>query len=249
MRHGLSLGIISMLILTAALQAESAKEIVKKANDKMRGTSSYSEVTMKVVKPTWSREYTMKMWSIEPDYALIYISAPARDKGTVTLKRKNEVWNWVPAAQRVIKIPPSMMMQPWMGSNFTNDDLVREASVVDDYDHTLLGTETVAGYECYKIAMTPKPDAGIVYSKVVTWISKEEYLQLKSDFYDEDGALVKTMTASDVRKIDGRLLPCKMEMAPINKPGEKTVFEYVDIDFDKKIEKDFFSEQNMKKVR
>ncbi|MEJ2103765.1 MAG: outer membrane lipoprotein-sorting protein [Ignavibacteriaceae bacterium] len=108
-----------LLLMVVNIYSQDATEIVKKADQLMRANSSYSEITMKIVKPDWSREMSMKVWALEPDYALIYITAPARDKGTVTLKRKTEVWNWLPSAQKVIKIPPSMMLQSWMGSDFT----------------------------------------------------------------------------------------------------------------------------------
>jgi outer membrane lipoprotein-sorting protein len=250
MKHRTLLFALALLTLSlGTAQAETAKEIVRKANDKMRGKSSYSVMTMKVVKPTWSREFSMKIWSIEPDYAIIYITSPARDKGTVTLKRKKEVWNWIPAARRVIKIPPSMMQQPWMGSNFSNDDLVRESSIIRDYEHKLAGSNKIEGYDCHKIVLIPKPDAGIVYSKVVMWVSKDDYLQLKSQYYDEDGSIVKTMKGSDVKKMGGRLIPTKLEMIPHDKKGEKTVLIYNSIDFNKKLKKSFFSEKNMKRVR
>ena len=155
--------IFFLLLFIASLSfPQDAKEIVKKADELMRSKSSYSELTMKIIKPDWSREMGMKVWALEPDYALIYITSPARDKGTVTLKRKNEVWNWLPSAQKVIKIPPSMMLQSWMGSDFTNDDLVRQSSIVEDYNHKLVGEENINGYNCYKIEMIPKPEAGVV---------------------------------------------------------------------------------------
>jgi outer membrane lipoprotein-sorting protein len=112
------------LFLFVNALSQDATEIVKKADELMRANSSYSEIMMIIVKPDWSREMGMKVWALEPDYSMIYITEPARDKGTVTLKRKTEVWNWLPSAQKVIKIPPSMMLQSWMGSDFTNDDLV-----------------------------------------------------------------------------------------------------------------------------
>jgi outer membrane lipoprotein-sorting protein len=139
--------LILIALITTFLPAQDAKEIVQKSDQLMRSNSSYSELIMKIVKPDWSRTVSMKAWALEPDYALMYITAPARDKGSVTLKRKNEVWNWLPSAQRVIKIPPSMMLQSWMGSDFTNDDLVRQSSIVDDYEHKIAGEEKVDGYE------------------------------------------------------------------------------------------------------
>ena len=230
-------------------RAQNAREIVKKSDELLRAKSSYSEMTMKIVKPDWSRELTMKIWALEPDYALVLITKPAKDKGVVTLKRKMEVWNWIPSVHRIIKIPPSMMLQSWMGSDFTNDDLVRQSSIVQDYNHTIAGEETINGYLCYKILMIPKPEAGVVWGKIFLWVSKKDYLQLKANYYDEDGVLVKTMVGNKVRKMGGRLIPTHWEMIPVDKPGQKTVMDYLKIKFNIKIDESFFSQQNMKRVR
>lgn len=238
-----------ILALPVLLMAQTAKEIVQKSNDLIRANSSIGEIDMQVIKPDWSREMSMKVWSLEPEYALVLITAPAKDKGTVTLKRQTEVWNWIPSVQRVIKIPPSMMLQSWMGSDFTNDDLVRQSSIVEDYTHQLIGEEEFGGYLCHKIELIPKPEAGVVWGKINMWVSKEGYLPLKSDYFDEDGYLVKTMTASNVQKMGGRTIPTHWEMIPLDDPGQKTVMDYTSLDFNVEIKQSFFSIQNMKRVR
>jgi len=240
--------ILPILILTTSF-AQDAKEIVRKSDELVRSKSSYAEVTMTVVKTDWTRTVEMKNWALEPDYALIYITEPARDKGSVTLKRKKEVWSWIPTAQKVIKIPPSMMLQSWMGSDFTNDDLVKESSVVNDYTHTIIGEEKFNGYDCYKIQSIPKPDAGVVWGKLLIWIAKKELFQLKVEFYDEDGFIVKTYLGNEVKEMDGRTIPTYWEMIPIDRPGEKTVFVYNKILFNYDVNESFFSERNMKRVR
>jgi outer membrane lipoprotein-sorting protein len=240
---------IITIVITSLAYPQDAKEIVQKADELMRSNSSYSEMTMTIVKPNWSRTMGMKIWALEPDYAMIYITEPARDKGTVTLKRKNEVWNWLPSAQRVIKIPPSMMLQSWMGSDFTNDDLVRQSSIVNDYNHNLIGEEKLNGYDCYKIVMIPKPEAGVVWEKIVTWISKNNYFQVQADHYDEDNVLIKSFIGSKEKKMGGRNILTYWEMIPVDKPGNKTIMEYESIQFNYKIDESFFSEQNMKRVR
>ncbi|HEX7358728.1 MAG TPA: outer membrane lipoprotein-sorting protein [Ignavibacteriaceae bacterium] len=237
------------ILITSTIFAQDATEIVKKADQLMRASSSYSEISMEIIKPDWSRKMSMKVWALEPDYSLIYITEPARDKGTVTLKRKNEVWNWLPSAQKVIKIPPSMMLQSWMGSDFTNDDLVRESSVIKDYTHKLIGEEKFNGMNCYKIQLIPKPEAGVVWGKIITWIEKETYLQPRVEYYDEDGFLVKKFMGSDLKKMDGRNIFTHWEMIPEDKPGNKTVMDYYKIQFNIKTEESFYSEQNMKRVR
>ena len=238
-----------IVIIAQELSAESAKEIVKKADELIRAKSSYTEMTMSVIKPSWSREMEMKIWALEPDHSLVLITAPAKDAGTVTLKREKEVWNWVPSVHRVIKVPPSMMMQSWMGSDFTNDDLVRQSSIVEDYIHSIIGEEEMDGYDCFKIQMIPKPDAGVVWGKIIIWISKEGYLQLKADHFDEDMVLIKTMVGSKIKKMGGRTIPAHWEMIPHDDPGQKTVMEYTDMEFNIKIDESFFSQQNMKRVR
>ena len=236
-------------VFPAAAQTLDARDIVRKANDLMRGKCTYSEITMTIVKPEWSRTIAMKVWSIEPEYSLVYVVDPARDRGSVTLKRKNEVWNWLPTVQRVIKIPPSMMLQSWMGSDFTNDDLVRQSSIVEDYTHTIEGEESIAGYRCWKIQLVPKPAAGVVWGKLLMWISREGYLELRTDYFDEDGILVKSFIGSAIHKFDGRSIASHWEMTPVKEPGKRTVLDYKEIRFNESFDQSFFSEQNMKRVR
>ena len=242
---------VIMILFTFSITcySQDAKEIMRMADQLMKSKSSYSELKMTIIKKDWSRTIGMKAWALEPDYAIIYITEPARDKGTVTLKRKKEVWNWLPSAQRVIKIPPSMMLQSWMGSDFTNDDLVKESSKVDDYTHSILRKENYDGYECYVIESIPKPDAGVVWGKIISWISEKEYYQLKAEFYDEDDYLVKTFLGTEIKKMDDRTIPTHWEMVPEDKPGEKTVMIYEKMDFNIDVKESFFSEQNMKRIR
>jgi len=238
-----------ILIFNMVTSAQDIKEIIRKADEKMRGTSSIGTFSMTIERPTWSRTVSMKSWTLGNDYSLIYIVAPAKDKGQVFLKRKNEMWNWVHSIERMFKIPPSMMMQSWMGSDFTNDDLVRQSSIVKDYTHRLLGEETVGDYLCYKAELIPLENAPVVWGKVIIWVSKKDYLWLKAEFYDEDEILVNTEILSDVKKMDDRLIPCRMEMVPADKKGQRTIMIFDKTDFDVPLKEDFFSIQNMKKVK
>ena len=165
------------LILAVPTFGQTAKEIIQKADDKMQGNSNKSEMRMTIVRPDWKREVTMKGWALGREYSLILITAPARDKGSAFLKRDKEMWNWQPSIDRVIKLPPSMMLQSWMGSDFTNDDLVKESSVVNDYEHSFGPDTVVNNLDCYKIILTPNPDAPVVWGKIVTYIDKEEFNQ------------------------------------------------------------------------
>lgn len=233
----------------APLQGITAKEVVQKADKNMRGETSQATMTIRIVRPTWDREMEMKTWSKGEDYAMILITSPARERGTAFLKRKNEVWNWVPSIERTIKLPPSMMSQSWMGTDFTNDDLVREASAVSDYDHRHLKMDTISGKQCYKIEMIPKASAAIVWEKVLVWIDAEEFLQLKAEFYDEDGELINILNSSQVKEMGGRKITSKLEMIPVDEEGYKTVIFYKDIVFNREMNDDFFTTRNMKRLK
>ena len=233
----------------ACAQTPDAKEIIKKADERMRGTSSYAQLTMEIVRPEWKRTMSLKSWSKGSDYALVYVVSPVKDKGTVSLKIGNEMWNWLPSIERSIKVSPSMMMQSWMGSDFTNDDLIRQSSIVNDYTHRIVAEEKFQNVSCYKIELIPHPDAPVVWGKIITWISKDQFNQLKAEYYDEDGALINVMTGYDLKNLDGRLLPTRWEMVPADEPGKKTVMVYNSIDFDVPLGVDFFSKQNMRRVR
>jgi outer membrane lipoprotein-sorting protein len=247
----LGIGLMAVAVLAGAglLASPDATEIVRRADLHLRGTTSFAEYTMRLERPTWSRVMAMKSWSKGTHEALILVTAPARDRGTSFLKRGDEVWNWVPSVERVIKIPPSMMSQSWMGSDFTNEDLVKESSIVDDYAHEIVGDTAIERRPCWKIRMIPKPDAAVVWGAVVIWISKQDDLEMRAEYYDEDGALVHVMQMSQVRKLGGRLLPTVMTMTATDKPGNRTLLIYKDAWFDRSLSDDFFSEQNMKRVR
>lgn len=249
MKQLLFLSLLSLFSFRPVYQQTDPKEIVKKANDLMNGRSSESIATMTIVRPTWTRKVSLKSWSLGNDYYMILITAPPQDKGQVFLKRHTEMWNWMPSISRIIRIPPSMMGQNWMGSDFTNNDLVKANSIVDDYTHTLLGSEKIEGYDCYKIQLTPKPDAAVVWDKIITWIAKDKYFMLKADFYNEDGELVNEETQSDIKHFDDRDLPSKLVMTPVKEKGKQTILQFQQLSFNMPLKQDFFSQQNMKNIR
>lgn len=237
-------------IFTIGAFAQDAKEIIRKADEKNRGESSKGEVTIIIQRPKWSREMKMKTWSYGTDYSMTLVTSPAKEKGIGFLKREKEVWNWVPSVEKLIKLPPSMMMQSWMGTDFTNDDLVKQSSIVDDYDHKILGDSTIEGRKCWKIEMIPHEDAAVVWGKVVVWIDQQDYVQMKVKSYDEDGFLVSTLNASEVKHLGGRIMATRLEMIPADKEGHKTVFIQNSMEFDlEELNPDFFTPQNLKRIR
>jgi len=248
------------LISTAALiffkvidlQAQSltAAEVVKKADEKFNGEkSSLMEMSMTIVRPTWQRSVEFRNWSLGKEYALTLVTAPARDNGQAFLKRNTEMWNWNPTINRLIKLPPSMMSQGWMGSDYTNDDILKESSVVKDYTHEFAGEEMVDRRICYVIKMIAREDASVVWGSQVRWIDKMDFLVLRAELYDEDGSLVRTETGSDIKTMDGRIIQTKIELVPADEPGNKTILVIKDVKFNIPIQESFFSQQNMKSLR
>ena len=244
-----TLGILAtMMCVSSAIAQTSAADIIKKMEDRMRGESSYSEMRMTTVRPRFTREVTMKTWSKGENFSLIQITGPARDKGTAFLKRGKEIWNYVPNIDRLIKMPPSMMSQSWMGSDFSNDDLVRESSTIEDYNHRILRSEKYNGYDCWVLELKPKPESSIVFGKVLMWVAKDLYLQLKVENYDEDDVLVSTILFDNIRDMGGRKIPTRMEVIPADKKNHKTVLEYLDARFNIDIKDSFFSQQNLRNL-
>ncbi len=247
--------IISILMLAAFAKHSysqenlTAVEIIKKADEKVRGKTNTSTMEMEIIRPTWKRSVTMKSWGRGMDFSMTYITTPAKDKGQVFMKRKTEMWNWMPSIGRMIKIPASMMSQGWMGSDYTNDDILKESSIVIDYKHKIVGEEKIENFDTFKIEMIPKEEAAVVWEKVYKWITKDEFIQIRSEYYDEDDDLVKSDFSYDFKKMDGRLIPTRIEIVPANEEGKKTVLYIKDIKFDVDIPESFFSQQKMKKVR
>jgi len=240
--------LVAMPIFTAA---QDATEIVRKAENLLKGDkTSYSEMTMQIVRPKYTRTIEFKSWSdAQSENSLTLITAPAKEKGQSFMRMGNNMWSWNPDIQRLIKMPTSMMSQGWMGSDFSNDDVLKESSLVKDFTHKLLGTETVSSLMCYKIELTPLANASVVWGKVMIWISTDDSFEMKVQFFDEDNILVKTHTSAEIKTFDGHKLPSVMEIVPADKPENKTVVTIKTIKFNVAIAKNFFSQQNMKTVK
>lgn len=245
-------GLLTVAILFNLTSAfgQNAKEIIRKADEKWNGEkSSQGTMTMTIVRPSWERTIQFKIWTLERDYSMTLITAPAKEKGQAFLKRKTEMWNWMPSISRMIKLPPSMMANGWMGSDYTNDDILKESSIVVDFTHKIIGSETIDGWDCWKIEMYPNEDAAVVWGKIIKWISKDEYLMMKSEYFDEDEYIVKTEFGTDVKTMDGRKIPSRIEIIPADKDNQKTIVVIDDIKFNVPLNNSFFSQQNMKRLR
>ena len=237
-------------VFTVSGQNLSATEIIKKADEKFNGEkSSLMVMSMTIIRPTWQRTVEFKNWTLDKEYALTLITAPAKDVGQTFLKRGTDMWSWNPSINRLIKLPPSMMSQGWMGSDYTNDDILKESSVVTDYTHEIAGEENIGGRDCYRIKMVAKDDAAVIWGYQTRWVDKKEFLVMKAELFDEEGVLIRTETGSDIKTMDGRVIQTKIELVPADEPGNKTVIAIKEIKFNIPLKETFFSQQNMKSIR
>jgi outer membrane lipoprotein-sorting protein len=249
MQAGRILVITLFIFCRPGLMAQEAREIVRAAEEKSRGKTSEANMTIQIIRPSWKREMSVKSWTKGNELALILVTEPVKDRGIVYLKRKKEVWNWIPTIERNIKLPPSMMSQSWMGTDFTNDDLVKEASIVEDYTHSFLKDTLVDNRVAYHVRLTPKPEAAVVWGRIDLCIDKKDLVMLHAVYFDESGELVNTMHATDIKMLGGRMLPARLEMVPADKKGNKTVLIYTSLRFDQDLPDQLFTTQNMPKVK
>ncbi|MBI2525374.1 MAG: outer membrane lipoprotein-sorting protein [Candidatus Rokubacteria bacterium] len=240
----IALGLAAALGLPPAVAAApsvDAKAIVDRVDRLLRGDSSEGEVTMSVVTRRWTRTLTMRVWSEGTDKALIKVTGPAKEAGTVTLKTGEDIWNYLPKIDRTIRVPTSMMMASWMGSHFTNDDLVKESRLVRDYDIAVGFSGPRNGVEVWEFVLTPRPEAAVVWGKILLQVRHKDLMPTWARYYGDDGALRRTLTFSDYRVMGGRLVPATVGVVPSDKPDESTVIRYHRLTFDVRLPADTFS--------
>lgn len=231
--------------------APDLHDLIDKANKALRGDSSHGRLIMTIETPEWKRQLEMEGWNKDRTFAFIRILQPAKDKGNTTLRRRTEMWMWLPKVERVIKIPPTMMHSTWQGSDFTYEDIVKADSIVKDYTHKLLSTRKEEGRTVYHIEALPKEDAPVVWGRVLTDVAlydeDQSVIPLNELDYSERGELIRTITLSDIKIMSGRRVPAKLECVPAKKPGQKTTIHYQQLEFDVPLEESFFSYQRLQK--
>ncbi len=227
-----------------AAEAE-ATALVEKAYNYMRGMTSVSTLVMTIHNPHFERSYTIKAWTKGVDDSLFLVTAPPKDAGNGTLKLKHEMWTYNPKISRTIKLPPSMMSQSWMGSDFSNNDLSKSDSILTDYDHTMESSETVGDKKVYVIKLIPKPDAPVVWGMLKMTI-REDLILLKQEFFDEDLETVKVLSTEDIQMAGDKPFPMKWSIRPTDKKDKYTELEYLDIAFDKELPSRLFTLTSLK---
>ena len=235
--------LVSSIAGVSAQERLDAREIIRRIETQYWGETSHSVARMEVITDAYNRSMTMEMWSKGRDDFLAVIREPQKDAGTATLKIGDEIWNYLPNIDRLLKIPSSLMGANWMGSHLTNDDLVKENKIEEEYELTVLSqTDSTATILC-----VPKPDAAVVWGKIEYTVNLGRLIPVETLYYDEDDVLVRTMSFSDVKQVDGRWLPLSMTIQPADKPEEHTLMEYRQIELGVSLSADRFSIQSLRR--
>ncbi len=248
-RMGAWIFLWGLLSSGVAAPSPTGSEVVARVEQLLWGRTAQGQYEMTITTPHWQRTLKLRMWMRRPDKTFVRILSPAKEAGIGSLRIKGEMWNYLPKVERIIKIPPSMMLQPWMGSDFSNDDLVKESSMVNDYTHEVAGTENYKGTEVYRVISTPKPEAAVVWGSIVYRVRKSDLMPVRQDYIDERGQVIKILTFSKIRKFGDRKLPSQWEMRPTQKPGNVTRIRVVDVVFDKPIKDSIFTLRNLRRRR
>jgi len=233
--------ILMILIGVITINGQTAEEIIKKAENSLKGKTAHGVIEMIVETPDFTREIEMESWWEGNEKALIVIKSPRKEEGNKTLKIGNEMWNYLKNTETTIKVPPSMMLQSWNGSDFTNDDLVRESNLNDDYTMKIIGEEKVKDELCWKIELNPKPSAPVVWGKLFYYVRKTDELPAKVEYYDEKGKKIRTMLLTNIKKFNGRLIPSEWSMVSNIKDGRSTIIKIKEMEFDININSRIFS--------
>ncbi len=222
--------------------------IVDKVDKLYRSNTSQGQIEMTIDTEHWSRTLKMDIWSEGMEKTLIYITYPKKDAGIATLRIENEMWNYFPKINKVMKIPPSMMMSSWMGSDFTNDDLVKESSLLRDYYYRMVEHEDhIPDY--YYVELTPKKDIPTVWGRIIMIVRKKDYIPVREIYFDEKGKKIREMNFKEITAFGTRSIPSVVELVPLNKKDKKTVITYRTLIFDEELDKDMFTLRQLQRRR
>jgi outer membrane lipoprotein-sorting protein len=240
--------VVVFVLHTAVGYALDAQTLIDAAVEYYRGQASVATVEMTIHRPSWDRKMTMKAWTKGQKDSLFTITAPSKDRGNGTLKRGREMWTYNPKINRVIKLPPSMMSQSWMGSDFSNNDLAKSDSILEDYTHKIVGTETHEGKKVYVIESVPKPEAPVVWGMQRLKV-REDFILLSEEFFDEDSLPVKIMIGSQIEMLSGKLFPRIWTMKKSDVQDEYTRLDYRELQFKDTLPNSLFTLSALKSTR
>jgi hypothetical protein len=234
--------VFKLFFSTYAIASNLDPEIIlNNVDDIYRSNASHGILTLSVKTSNWQRSLTLEQWSKGNDMHLLKVLKPKKEKDLATLRVDNNVWNYMPKVKRVVKIPSSMMSSSWMGSHFTNDDLVKQSRMVIDYDFSITYEGLRDGVDIVEISCIPKKNAAVVWGKVEVIVYRNDFIPLNIVYYDEDLKLSRTLKFSNIQVLGGKKIPLQMKMVPTDEPEESTAILWEKIEFDIVIKDDFFS--------
>lgn len=239
--------LLPLLFSSFSVSAIEVKKLIQHIDQLWRGETSRAAMSMTVKTQRYQRSMTMEAWSKGKEYSLVVIRAPIKDKDIATLKVKENIWNYLPKIDRVTKVPSSMMSGSWMGSHFTNDDLVKESTFEDDYNSSITSEGVRDGVNIYEVTSVPRENAAVVWGKVIMQIEQKTLAPQRAFYYDEEGSLIRTLTFDQPQQINKLTVPMRLTLQPEDKPDESTVIVYKEIVLDVPIEENFFSLQNLQR--
>ena len=244
----LLLSMLALAPIAAAAATPDPRDLIRAAMEHWRGVTSYSEMTMTIHRSDWQRSFSMQAWTQGDKMSLVRVIAPKRDAGNATLVQDKSMWTFSPKINRVLKVPPSMMNQSWMGSDFSNKDISKSTDIIEQYDHSLINTEQHDGHLVYTIESIPHEEAAVVWGKEVLVI-RDDYIMLRQEFWDQDGILVKEMNTTAIDLMDGRMIASRMRMNKLEAPEEWTEMAVDSVDFDIDISPSLFTLSNLRNPR
>jgi hypothetical protein len=222
------------------------EQLLARLDELYRSKSSIARIEIRVTTPRSTRSLRLKAWTRGEDEALIVIEAPPREEGTATLRVGPNLWNYLPRIARTIRVPPSMMLGSWMGTDFTNDDLVKESSLRKDFNSGIdRRSDTPPGWW---IRLDVKP--GIVgrWARIDTLVA-DDGLPIEERHFDRKGRLARTMVFDEITLLGGRRLPAHVTLTPTDVEGQRTEMRYLDAQFDVPIPDDMFSLSRLERQR
>lgn len=248
MRFTNYLSILFLFSNTAVLGKPSASQIIAKGEKTMRGQSTQAMMEMTIKRPSYTRQLTLRSWTDRDDRALVEILYPQKEEGVSSLRVKDKMWNFLPKVNQTVRVPTSLMLQSWMGSDFTNDDLMKASSILRDYHHKIVRQEVIAGEKTTLVECRPKKGAAVVWGKIHYWARIGDSLPVMQKYFDEEGNWVRTIRFSNFKKMDDRVIPAKIEVQMAEEKDSGTTVEYKKVIYDRKIAQLIFDKDRLQQT-
>jgi outer membrane lipoprotein-sorting protein len=247
-------GIAALAVAIAALATAAGQPkppdvaaVLGRLDDLYRSSSSIARIELQVTTPRSTRSLRLKAWTRGEDEALIVIESPPREEGTATLRVGPNLWNYLPRIARTIRVPPSMMLGSWMGTDFTNDDLVKESSLRKDFESRIdRRSETPPGWW---LRLDVKPGVVGRWARIDILISDDGWLPVEERHFDRKGRLARTLAFDEIKSLGGRRLPAHLALTPTDTPGQRTEMRYLEVQFDVPLPDDTFSLSRLERSR